>query len=158
MPAEGRPDSPGVRIGRLKQRRDFLRVAGGRKSARPGLVLQAREAPSEGPGQDPAPEVRIGFTATRKIGTAVARNRARRRLRAAASAVLTRAGRPGHDYVLVARAGTLTRRFAELLGDLEAALEEVHRKRTGRERRGAGPSSPAGAPDPGPDVGVQTEL
>lgn len=149
MPAEKRPDFPCIPVGRLKQRRDFLRVADGRKCARPGLVLQAREAPGGGPDEQPAPSVRVGFTATRKIGTAVVRNRARRRLRAAAAAVLTRIGRPGHDYVLVARAGTLTRRFADLLNDLETALEEVHRKRVNRERqRDGGPSPPSKAQTP----------
>ena len=106
-------------IEKLKRRDDFLRVAGTRnKYVTPGLVLQMRQR-EEIEGSSP---VRIGFTATRKLGSAVIRNRARRRLREAARAVLPVAGRPGCDYVLIARAGTLTRPYPALLGDLKAAL------------------------------------
>ena len=80
--------------------------------------------------------MRVGFTASRKIGNAVARNRAKRRLRAAASAQLGLLGRPGHDYVLVARASVLGRDFEALLGDLAQAVGAAHRKLDEqRERR-----------------------
>jgi ribonuclease P protein component len=124
----------------LKRRRDFLRVAEGVRAAKPGLVLQARPMPDGDPSVpvrvgspdgDSGVPVRIGFTATRKIGNAVMRNRARRRLRAAAAAVLPGAARPGHDYVLVARAGTLTRDYAALVDDLSRAVDDVHRARGG---------------------------
>ena len=72
--------------------------------------------------------LRVGFTASRKIGGAVERNRAKRRLRAAAAAVLPLSGHEGNDYVLVARPGTLTRPFANLLEDLGAALAAAHLK------------------------------
>ncbi len=72
--------------------------------------------------------LRIGFTASRKIGNAVARNRAKRRLRAAARMRLPLSGRPGHDYVLVARTGILTRDFQALLGDIENAMAAAHAK------------------------------
>ena len=71
--------------------------------------------------------VRVGFTASRKVGNAVLRNRAKRRLRAAAAAVLARDGRQGTDYVLIARAGTGGRPYAQLLSDLEAALRQIDR-------------------------------
>ncbi|HEX9464975.1 MAG TPA: ribonuclease P protein component [Alphaproteobacteria bacterium] len=110
-------------IERLKSRDDFLRVASGRhKYATPGLVLQMRQREdisAAGPTAGPA---RVGFTATRKLGSAVVRNRARRRLREAARAVLPVAGRPGCDYVLIARSGTLTRPYLALLADLETAV------------------------------------
>jgi len=89
------------------------------------LVLQAARRP-EGSNLPPAP--RIGFTASRKVGIAVERNRARRRLKAAAEAILPKAGEPGFDYVVIARGGTLTRPFADLLADLETALKRVHAK------------------------------
>ena len=84
--------------------------------------------------------MRVGFTASRKVGNAVVRNRAKRRLRAAAAEILPRDGRPGTDYVLIARAGTGERRYAELLGDLAAALRQVdaagRQQRPGSPRRG----------------------
>lgn len=107
-----------VSLGRLTRRPDFLRVAEGRlKFAAKGVVVQARRAPAG----SAAERVRLGFTATRKIGGAVARNRARRRLREAARLVMPEAGCPGWDYVLVARTDTLTRPFAKLADDLRAA-------------------------------------
>jgi len=72
--------------------------------------------------------VRVGFTASRKVGNAVLRNRAKRRLRAAAAAVLARDGRMGTDYVLIARAGTGERPYAELVRDLETALRQIDRR------------------------------
>jgi len=118
-------------IGRLKRRREFLRVARGRRKwAAPGLVLQARE----GAGNDA--EVRVGFTASRKVGNAVARNRAKRRLRAAVGEVMMTDAAPGFDYVVIARAATLKRRYADLLADLKTALRRVGAPRPngGRER------------------------
>ncbi|MGE0716607.1 MAG: ribonuclease P protein component [Alphaproteobacteria bacterium] len=112
-------------IGRLKQRSEFLRVAGARRKwAAPGLVLQGFERPD---GADAPGPPRVGFTATRKIGGAVQRNRARRRLRAAAAAVMPDHASAGWDYVIVAREGTLTRPFAGLLDDLSQALVRVSR-------------------------------
>jgi ribonuclease P protein component len=72
--------------------------------------------------------VRIGFTASKKIGNAVTRNRAKRRLRAAASQLLPLLGRGGHDYVLVARGSTVARPFPALLSDIVTALKSAHRK------------------------------
>lgn len=106
-----------LRLERLKRRADFLRVAGARCSAaRGGLVLQARVRDAAEGG------MRVGFTASRKTGNAVARNRARRRLRAVAELMLPYRAAPGHDYVLIARRGTGKRPFGRLLTDLESAL------------------------------------
>lgn len=113
-------------LARLKVRADFLRVAATRRRAvRPGLVLQAAPRP---PGCDGAESVRVGFTATRKVGNAVIRNRAKRRLRAAAAAVLSRDGDPATDYVVIARGETAGRPYAELVGDLESALRQISRR------------------------------
>jgi ribonuclease P protein component len=104
-------------LGRLKRRAEFLRIAAqGRKFSTPGLVLQAAMAG--------APEPRVGFTCSRKVGGAVERNRARRRLRAAAAQVMGEAA-PGRDYVLIGRAATLRRPYALLLQDLRLALDRV---------------------------------
>ena len=75
----------------------------------------------------------MGFTASRKVGNAVIRNRAKRRLRAAASQLLPLLGRAGHDYVLVARGTTVSQSFAALLSDITAALKAAHRRLDQRE-------------------------
>jgi ribonuclease P protein component len=117
-------------IPRLQRRAEFLRVAGsGRKWAAPGLILQAlrRDADprSAAPAGNPVPPVRIGFTASRKVGIAVARNRARRRLRAAVDEVMPKHATPGHDYVVIARGATLTRAYPALVEDLRTALRRL---------------------------------
>jgi ribonuclease P protein component len=116
-------------IARLKRRAEFLRVAGGRRKAvTPGLILQALERPREDAAMlnaDNNDAPRVGFTASRKVGIAVARNRARRRLKAAAAQVMPRHAAPGHDYVVIARIETLKRPFPALLGDFEAALKHL---------------------------------
>jgi ribonuclease P protein component len=121
----------------LKRRADFLRVAQGQSAATEGLVLQTAPAPA-GAIERAQDTLRVGFTVTRKVGTAVARNRARRRLREAARLVLAQAGKPGHDYVLVGRRETLSRPFARLVADLEDALARVHAR--GAKGRSARPS------------------
>lgn len=70
--------------------------------------------------------VRVGFTVTKKQGDAVRRNRAKRRLREAARAVLPLYGVGGTDYVLIGRDATPTRPFADLIDDLKTALRKVH--------------------------------
>ena len=105
---------------RLKRRADFLRVADGRRKwVTPGLILQTL---ARAPADNASDAIRVGFTATRKIGNAVVRNRARRRLRAAVVDVMTRHAAAGFDYVLIARAETPKRPYAALIEDLETAL------------------------------------
>lgn len=70
--------------------------------------------------------LRVGYTVTKTVGEAVVRNRAKRRLRAAAADVLARTGRTGHDYVLIGRKTTIDRPFADLLADLAQAIVKVH--------------------------------
>ena len=85
------------------------------------IVQGRRRSPGEAEG------TRVGFTSSRKIGKAVVRNRAKRRLREAARRVLPIKGRQDWDYVLVARPEiTVSRRFADLVGDLDGALARLH--------------------------------
>jgi ribonuclease P protein component len=127
-----RTDAPRRRLARLKQRREFLRVAAARNSAaRPGLVLQAArrpEAAQDAAAQDTAGDpgsVRYGLTVSRKVGNAVTRNRARRRLRAAAEATLAAHGVAGVDYVLIGRRDSVRRPFAALVDDLVRAMRKL---------------------------------
>lgn len=69
--------------------------------------------------------IRVGFTASRKVGKAVVRNRARRRLKAVAREILPLFALPGHDYVLIARAGTVDRPYPALIRDLKKALKRL---------------------------------
>lgn len=114
-------------LARLKRRADFLRVAATRRRAvRDGVILQAAPQPEDG-----ADDLRVGYTASRRVGNAVARNRAKRRLRAAAAEVIGRDGRKGTDYVLIARAETPSRPYRDLVADLAGALRQVERRRAG---------------------------
>jgi len=110
-------------LGRLKKRSEFLAVAAtNRRATAPGLMLQAKSAPTD--DETPETGLRLGFTATKKIGNAVKRNRARRRLRAAAAQVLGSVS-ANADLVLVARQDTIKRPFAELKRDIENTLRRV---------------------------------
>jgi ribonuclease P protein component len=101
----------------LKKRTDFLRAARARKVVLPGFILQIRTR------NDQDPSIRVGFTCSKKVGNAVARNRAKRRLRELARLVLPQHGKTGHDYVLIGRAGkTATHGFGQMMAELEQAL------------------------------------
>lgn len=113
-------------VGKLARRAEFVNVAKGRHAPVPGFVLQARLRVASVEA-DPS-TARFGFTATRKLGGAVVRNRAKRRLRAVVRHLAARHARPGYDYVLIAREGTLQRPFAALLDDFRVALQKAHRQ------------------------------
>jgi len=97
----------------------------------PGVVMQARPQAAGLPGIDPATMARVGFTVSKKVGNAVARNRAKRRLRAAAADVLSASAAPGIDYVLIGRRQTLERPYGALKQDLETALARLGMQRAG---------------------------
>ena len=91
----------------------------GIKAVSKGFILQA--VPTG------RPECRLGLTASRKVGNAVRRNRARRRLRALARTELANCARSGTDYVMIARGGTADRDWSDLVSDLGKALGYLHR-------------------------------
>ena len=107
---------------RLKRRADFLAARDGARAPAGAFFVQARD-------RHDAAGPRIGFTVTKKTGSAVERNRIRRRLREAAKNVMSAAGKPGFDYVLVARREALATPFAALIKDLERALKKIHAKK-----------------------------
>jgi len=103
------------KLGLLKKRSEFLFVRGGRYEARGGVVIQARANPAH-------QTLRVGFTATKKIGNAVIRNRAKRRLRSICLETLPGLGEKGTDYVFIARNSTQSRPYELLLDDARKAL------------------------------------
>lgn len=122
-PDTAKPPAVPVRLEVLAKRADFLRAAQARRQGTPGFLLQARQRAT---GTDDA-LIRVGFTCSKKVGNSVIRNRARRRLREIARAILPEMGRPGWDYVLVGRPeATVTRDFAQMRADLARALGQVH--------------------------------
>ena len=113
----------------LPRRADFLRVAATRRRCvTPGLILQVAPLPDSQRAEAP---LRVGYTASKKVGNAVARNRSKRRLREAVAKIMPLHAREGLDYVLIAREETTARPFDQLLSDLRHAL-----RRLGVERGG----------------------
>ena len=106
---------------RLRQRADFLAVANGPRVNSAAFVLQGRRRDDQRP-------TRLGFTVTKKNGTATERNRIRRRLREVVKRLDVISVRPHHDYVLVGRREALTRDFAVMVDDLRSALNRLERK------------------------------
>jgi ribonuclease P protein component len=119
-------------IGRLKTRAEFVHVKGGARFVAPSLILQARRRIAEEGGDHHL--ARFGFTATKSLGGAVMRNRARRRLKEAVRLAGAAAAVEGYDYVLIARSGTVQRPFTELIKDLERALAKVHEPSPAKKR------------------------
>jgi ribonuclease P protein component len=125
-----------VKIERLTSRPQFLAAAKGVSEARGAVVVQRLDR------QDGTATVGLGFTATRKVGNAVIRNRAKRRLREAARATVPLLAVPGSDYVFIARMGTADRPWDRLLDDVKSALTRLA---TPRSAPRPAPSQPASA-------------
>jgi len=106
------------KLGVLKKRSEFLFVREGHYQARGGIVIQARESSESS-------NIRVGFTATKKIGNAVIRNRAKRRMRSIALETLPTLGQKGTDYVFIARNSTATTPYEALVGDAQKALSSL---------------------------------
>lgn len=122
---------------RLKQRADFLAAAGGAKVATAGFVLQGRHRDDEEPA-------RVGFTVSRKVGSAVERNRVRRRLRDIVRRSAANALQSGYDYVLVGRRTALSRPFEQMTEDFSNALRRIERQRSTARQAQARAGDPPG--------------
>lgn len=118
-------------IERLKTRPEFLACAQAPSCAKGAVVVQAR------PREDGDPRIRVGFTATKRIGGAVERNRAKRRMREAARLLLPEHADPGVDYVVIARGGVISRPWDRLLDDVKSALLRLA---ADRARQASGPA------------------
>ena len=118
------PPAALLRLDTLTKRPDFQRAARAAHVATPGFVVQMRRRK---PGETADDRIRVGFTCSKKVGNAVARNRAKRRLREVARAALPELGRAGHDYVLIGRKfATAALPFAQLQADFDRALARLH--------------------------------
>jgi ribonuclease P protein component len=107
---------------RLRHRADFVAAATGVRAPAPAFVLQVRRRSDDGPA-------RVGFTVSRKVGTAVERNRARRRLREMVRKAGPDVMKAGHDYVLVARRAALSNPFERLISDFNGAVRRASGRR-----------------------------
>ena len=106
---------------RLRQRADFLAVANGARASAAAFVVQRRRRDDDGP-------IRVGFTVTKKNGTATERNRIRRRLRELVRRLPDISLQQHSDYVLIGRRAALTLDFSNMLGDLRQALHRLDRQ------------------------------
>ena len=121
---EDKPPAVSLRVQTLRNRPDFQRATRAPRVAMPGFILQMRQR-----AEDEAEGIRIGYTCSKKVGNAVARNRAKRRLREIARLTLTQRGLDGMDYVLVGRKeATANLPFDQLQSDLSKALGVLHGK------------------------------
>jgi len=114
--AGNRPKALPAPFEKIRKRADFVAAQSGERAGTPSFLLVRRAA------RDAACPFRVGFTVTKKLGSAVVRNRIRRRLREAARKVFPGLAEPGIDYVLIARPAAETRQFALLLDDMKRAL------------------------------------
>ena len=113
------------RLTRIVKRSEYLRVKQrGTSVAEPGLVIQAAPVANSSSYLQP----RVGFTVSKRVGNAVKRNRARRRLKSIASDVLPNEGFQAWDYVFIGRLVTLNRPYDLLLEDARSALRKIHHK------------------------------
>ncbi len=110
----------------ITKRADFIKASRAKRIAVKGFILQARKRGSDEPNPE---QIRVGYTCSKKVGNAVARNRAKRRLRAIAREIIAKRGLAGWDYVLIGRNTiTATRPYKDMLGDLKYGLKIMNGK------------------------------
>ena len=110
-----------AKIFTFKKRKDFLRVASGYHIVTHNMVLQSTRSLSE------TDDIWVGYTATKRIGNAVCRNKSKRRLRAVVREVLPKCALPNVDYVFIARNSTASCPFEELRQDTVYAIKKIHK-------------------------------
>lgn len=111
-------ENKGKKVPTLKKRSDFLSVASTRqKWITPAFIIQLGKA-DEG-------ITRVGYTASKKVGNAVARSRAKRRLREVVRNMAGACNFKNRDYVFIARQEILTYPFDQLIRDAKWALKRL---------------------------------
>ncbi|AGI69742.1 putative ribonuclease P [Octadecabacter antarcticus 307] len=104
----------------MKTRANFVAASKARYQTAASLTVQMRDR------RDGDNAVRVGFTCSKKVGNAVARNRAKRRLREIARLDLPTLAKAGHDYVLIGKKDvTENRDFEALRADFAKALGKL---------------------------------
>lgn len=137
IPAHKIKENSKRKIPVLAKRRDFLRVAAARKKWVAGsMIVQVAQSRDK-------PGISVGYTASKKVGNAIKRNRAKRRLREVVRHVMGDRGADGHDYVLIARTATVDMPYDQLIRDFRWCLRRLHG--TGAENKNPGKSH--GQPD-----------
>jgi len=109
-----------ARLAVMKTRANFVAASKARYQTAISLTVQMRDR------RDGDDSVRVGFTCSKKVGNAVARNRAKRRLREIARLDLPHLAKAGHDYVLIGKKDvTANRDFESLRADFAKALGKI---------------------------------
>jgi len=113
-------------LGKITKKSDYLKMRAGLKFATPGFIIQARNRIKE--NSIHPPQIRYGLTCSKKVGNAVKRNRAKRRLRALVKKIISVEGLKGWDYVLIGKEKTTEKiSFKILEENLTEALSKLHK-------------------------------
>ena len=113
-------------LGKITKKSDYLKMKTGLKFVAPGFIIQARNRRKECT-IDPY-QIRYGITCSKKVGNAVKRNRAKRRLRALVKNIIPNEGLKGWDYVLIGKEKTTEEiSFKILETNLKDALYKLHK-------------------------------
>ncbi len=148
-----------VKISMLRKRQDFLRIASGRiKWVAGSMIVQMANRSENDKPEDNKPEdnatIRVGYTASKKVGNAVRRNRAKRRLREVVRRVLKAGGKGGHDYVLIARSSAVDIPFDQLIRDFSWCLKRLGQSND-KNKNAVHLGQSHGKPDPASSGGVK---
>lgn len=117
-----------MKLNTLKKRQEFVEMSRhGSKIATRGVVVECFQIKTEVGEDDTA---RVGFTASKKVGNSVYRNKAKRRLKESVSAVMGKSPKlfkDGYSYNFIARYTTIERPFESLIKDIKYALHNVEK-------------------------------
>lgn len=110
------------KLARIKKRPEYLAVSNThRRWVTPSFILQAKP-PADTEDTNPP---RAGFTASKKVGNAIRRSRAKRRIREAARQIVPAHGQNGWDYVFICRECMTDYPFEKLCSDIKWALAKL---------------------------------